>query len=76
MYQKRKEKRNEKRNQRNKKKKSEEDYQRKGMSLVALLKTRVFYVLIIYLLFTGGWRIEKTTAKNDNLTRSFVWKKR
>ena len=70
-----KEKRNEKSKKTKKKKKSEVDYQRKGMTDVELLKTRLLFLLIIHLLFTDGWRIEKMTVENDNLTRSFVLRK-
>ena len=62
---KRKEKRIEKRN---KKKKYEEDYQTKGMSLFALLKTRLSYFtdysFTVYRL-DEGWRMQKTTTEND-----------
>ena len=39
------------------------------MSIVALLKIRLLFLLIIYSLFTDGWRIEKTTAENDDLNK-------
>ena len=60
---------------RNKKKISEEDYQRKGKSLVALMKTRLLFLLIIHLLFTDGWKIEKTTADSDNLNKNLLVEK-
>ena len=41
------------------------------MSVVALLKTRISLFLIINLLFTDGWRMEKTTTENENLNRRF-----
>ena len=47
-------KRTEKRKKKKKKKKYEEDYQTKGMSLVALLKTHLSHLLIIHLMFTDG----------------------
>ena len=51
---KRKQKKTEKKMKKNKKKISEEDCQIKGMSLVALLKTRLSHLLIIHFLFTDG----------------------
>ena len=49
---------------------------KKGMSVVSLLKIILMFLLIIHLLFTDGWRIEKTTAENDNLNRKLLVEKR
>ena len=47
------------------KKKLEEDYQTKAMSVVALLKTRLSVLLVILLQFTNdaGWRRQKLRMK-------------
>ena len=77
---KRKEKRTGKKMKRKKKKKNEEDYQTNGMSLVALLKTRLShftdYSFTVYRWMNDvGRKMQKTTTENENLKRNLLVKK-
>ena len=76
----RKEKRTEKRMKRKKKKIYEEDYQTKGMSLVALLKRSLSYFTdysftVYRWMKDAGRKMQKITTDNENLNRNLHVKK-